>query len=71
MTGFTCAQIELMAADTPIVVYKHEKRDKKGKIIKPKPKAVDILRKKLEYEEKARRGELKTSFDFSNYTVKK
>jgi hypothetical protein len=70
MSGYTCAQIELMAADVPVVVYKHEKRDKKGNLIKPKPKAVDILRKKLEYEEKARRGALKTSFDLSGYTIK-
>ena len=71
MSGYTCAQIELMSADVPVVVYKHEKRDKKGNVIKPKPKAVDILRKKLAYEEKMRRGEVKTSLDLSGYTVKK
>lgn len=71
MSGYTCAQIELMSADVPVVVYKHEKRDKKGNVIKPKPKAVDILRKMLAYEEKMRRGEVKTSLDLSGYTVKK
>lgn len=71
MSGYTCAQIELMSADVPVVVYKHEKRDKKGRVIKPKPQAVDILRKKLAYEEKMRRGEVKTSLDLSGYIVKK
>ena len=33
MSGYTCAQIELMAADVPVVVYKHEKRDKKGNVV--------------------------------------
>lgn len=71
MSGYTIAQIELIAADVPMVVYKHEKRDKNGKIIKPKPKAIDILRRKLEYEEKKRRGEVKNTFDFSQYNLRR
>ena len=45
--GYTAAQIELMIADGPVIVYK---RDKKDKDKKKKPSSVSLERAALEWE---------------------
>lgn len=68
---FTSAQIELLASDTPIIVYKHEKRDKKGRLLPKKPSSVSVLKRALAYEQKYKNKENKVDFDFSDYIIKK
>ena len=45
--GMTAAQIELAIADGPVIVYKHDKKGKDGKV---KPSGAAVERAALEWE---------------------
>lgn len=47
-TGYTSAQIELMVADGPIIVYKKDKKEKKA----GKPTSASVHKAALEWEQK-------------------
>lgn len=59
--GYTCAQIELMLADTPIVIYKKDKADKKH----TKKELDELTRRWKEKKEKdAKEGKTVNLNDF-------
>ena len=64
---YTMAQIELISIDSPIIVYKKDKRSKK------RPSKKDILeatlKYKLRHKDDAKIGE-KKKLDFSKFTLK-
>lgn len=50
--GYTAAQVELLVADGPVIVYKHDKKDGK----KTKPTSAAVERAALSWEQEHGEG---------------
>ena len=63
--GYTAAQVELMVADSPIVVYDREKKPN----VEKKASALELNRAAVAYQKKQAQGGVKSRLNFQDFVL--